>query len=162
MTDLSPDASNDSIRNIVSQMQAELDTLVQEKIVLARRARNLRKFLGKRFKATDGIKPRTPSPRCTNAPKPKTSSARDLVYDSLKRACRIALLEADGRATPAQLYKLIMQRSSFIFDGDKEEHLNMIVQVLCLMSDTREIVCVTSDPYSHWAVIQSDNCVQAR
>lgn len=152
--------STDAARRLINSMQAELDKLTERKAQLRRRMRGLRRML-KVFPAKparnlasepDCLKPRQPRRLRQTLKRAEGRESRQLC-DKLKRACRIAFLEAGGTATPDEICSSIMRRNSFSFTSADEPPAVVIIRILNLMSQTGETQCVSSDQYSFWRYV---------
>jgi hypothetical protein len=133
------------LRSVIRAMQCELDELVQQKAALTRRARNLRRQLS----ARSPIPPSGPIIKRENSPDTKRRYYRRSLDNSsrltgqfsderLKRACRIALMEAEGEATPDRILALISRRGSIVFRNQKEDPISLIICALNVMCDFNE------------------------
>jgi hypothetical protein len=125
-----------SVSAVIGSMQAELDALAQQKIELERRLRNLRRTLHA-LRAMQAPPQLSRSSRCLRralrlpgADKPQNP------YEELRRACRIALLEAEGPVTPDQIHASIMRRGSFRFEILDEEPIGAILRMMKLIADS--------------------------
>jgi len=154
MIDFVPGQLNSSVRGIIELMQGELDELVQQKAALARRARNLRRLLY--TISTEGRDPAVSGAsalksrgyrRYRHALKSATSRTVQCSYHELRRACRIALMEAGGTAAPDQIHSLVVRRDSFLFAALNEEPVDAIVRVLNIMAEAGEASRLTKDHY---------------
>lgn len=113
-------------------MQQEIDELLQQKAAVENRIRNLRRQLkGKRvFQGDEPV---------VRAPIHTSRDTMQFSYDDLKRACRIALLEAGGAANAEQIYSLIVRRGSFVFPDSSEQALHSVVHALSTMHQAGEL-----------------------
>ena len=145
-----------SVQNIVTQMLVEMDELAKLRAELGRRRRrllrlrySLRQEGGRSVGfAAGGLK----SPRLqnyVNRTRAKAQKSRRL-HNELRRACRVAFLEAGGVATPDQIYSLIVRRSSFSFADIGEEPAAAITRTLRIMAQAGEARCITSDLNCAW------------
>jgi hypothetical protein len=125
-----------SIQEIVNSIQAEIDALVQQKADLKRQKRNLWRRLqafqteinpskcgstrtSKRQRSTDGRR--------------LARKSRHLCAE-LRRACRIAVLEAGENPTAEQVYLHIVRRGSFNFRNFAENPMSAIARILNVIS----------------------------
>ena len=143
-----------SVSAIICSMQVEIDALTQQKAELER---GLRKLYGRlrALRAAKGDAPQEkPAPaqlrrsgrRLRKALRlPATDKAQKL-YEELRRACRIALLEAEGPTTPDQIHRSIIRRGSFAFEVLDEEPITAILRVLNLIGERTEADWLTSAP----------------
>src|SRR5690349_1519266 len=100
------DQLHGSVQGIVSLLQAELDVLIKQKADLKRRRRSLSRILrslvqepGESVRPGSGL---LKSRRFRKHVERASASAREShrKHNELRRACRIAFLEAGGVATP--------------------------------------------------------------
>jgi hypothetical protein len=135
-----------SVSAVIGSMQAELDTLAQRKTELERRLRNLRKTWHalRATQAEASSQLRRSRRRLRRAWKVPGADKSQNLYEELRRACRIALLEAEGPATPDQIHASIIRRGSFAFEVLDEEPIAAILRMLKLISDPREAGYLTN------------------
>jgi hypothetical protein len=91
-----------------------------------------------------------PQPGCTMLPRPpRPSSLAKHELARLRRACRIALLEAGGGASLDEIRILIVRRGSFAFmeSGPSD---SVILQTLIRMRARGEVRCLENDPQKVW------------
>jgi hypothetical protein len=86
------------------------------------------------------------SPACRNSRTPKHPHVR------LRRACRIALLEAGGAASLEEIRALIVRRGSFAW-LEPDSSCSAILHTLQQLRASGEIRCVKSNPQPVWECI---------
>lgn len=153
MSDLTTDGAWTYVRRIVDTMQKELDDLIRQKRNIRRQMRSLKRSLH-RFPSGSGSAGRSGTALksqqfSSKAGRPRGRKFERLQFE-LKRACRIAFMDAGGVATPDQICCSITRRGSFSFINLRENPTEMIVCILNLMAETGEVQPMSSDPRSGW------------
>jgi regulator of replication initiation timing len=146
-----------SLRRIVSDLQHEIDELLEEKAAILRRTRHLRHQLREKRSELEGQlladsmgRRRSVGQHDSAKPSPKRSQdAERRMYDDLMRACRIALTEAGGTATPQQVHSLIERRASFSFARLPHSAFDSVQQTLDIMYRAGELCLSARDPDSY-------------
>jgi hypothetical protein len=72
-------------------------------------------------------------------------------YLNLRRACRIALMEAEGTASPKEIYCRIVRRGSFSF-VNPESSIPEIVRALIAMTHSGEARCLEDTQGFRWCL----------
>lgn len=152
---------NRSLRSVVGNLQNEIDELLEQKAAILRRTRNLRRQLREKRAEleeqliAESIRNRRPvGHRAFTRPSPNhAEDAQRDVYDDLMRACRIALMEAGGTATPHQVQSLIERRGSFSFARVPESASDSVQQILDIMYRAGELCLAARDPGSYSKVV---------
>lgn len=163
MGDVVPDAWISSVQSIMDLMQAELDRLLAHKAELGRRRRNLFRRLDTLLEEPShrrsGVGALQSSPLCAHAQR-AIASARNFwsEHNELKRACRIALMEAGGVATSHEIYSHIVHRDSFSFTSLKEKPISAIVRTLNFMVEAGEVNRITGAPDSWQLMMGNWSC----
>jgi len=142
-----------NLQYIAGALQAELDELIERKAEIKRRRRALGRTLRKRFANSQyRVSGRPESSGHLKKTKHSRPGAREShsLHNRLLRACRIALLEAGGLATPDQIFAAILRRGSFQFHMLSESPRAAIAQTLALMSEMKEARCISSEPAPQW------------
>ena len=150
----------DMVRDLVRRAESKLAELEARKQYLRRRVQALR------FLATHAAQKRS-AERPDNLASDQVSSADDLnpyehevqrarpVEDlgtgatSLRRACRIALMESDEPQTSEQIYQRICKRGSLSFERPMDA-LHLLSAELDLMAKESEITCRVLDGEKRW------------
>ncbi len=139
--------AEESVRGVVSIMQAELDSLFEQTLELRHRIRKLRRTLRKFLVTKNSSRGR--QSRKLHHSRAAASRANGhkirTLHELLERACRIALMEAGGEASIEQIQSLIVRRDSFSFDALDDEPLAAIARTLQMMIQTGEVRCLSSE-----------------
>ena len=135
--DSAPNSLSSSLDVFVHQIQGELDELILRKANIRRQMRNLRRQLSG---ATTNDDPQQAPQKADSRRKGHRYQAKRVNSRTeqrmslrLRRACRIALMELDGDATPEKIYSSIVRRGSFSF-------LNVDVDPIAVIIRTLEIL----------------------
>lgn len=166
MGDIVPDVWIVSVQSVMSLLQAELDRLIAQKTELERRRRSLYRRLDTLLEGPSRRRPygvgALKSSRLCAHPRYASESARDSwrVHNELRRACRIALMEAGGTATADEIYSHIVRRDSFCFTSLKEP-IPAIVRTLSLMAEAGEASRMTGAPDS-WQLMKQQELFRPR
>ena len=163
-----------SISEVTKLIQAELYGLLERRRQIRRRARELsrgwvglQEGVGRPAVNNVSTESQLPATRRSkresqasngaaaldgDSPGPDVLCQQDQASDALRRACRIALLEA-GRATcPEEIYSRIARRGSFRFTNHKYA-IAAIVRMLKVMGKDGEINSVDGVPALRWELI---------
>jgi hypothetical protein len=150
----------DMVRDLVRRAESKLAELEARKQYLRRRVQALR------FLATHGAQKR-PAKRPHNLASDQVSPAHDLNRSehevqralsdrdsgagttTLRRACRIALMESDEPQTSEQIYQRICKRGSLSFQRSMDA-LPVLSAELDLMAKESEITCRVLDGEKRW------------
>lgn len=133
-----------------------MDELLQQKAAVVNRIRNLRRQLrGKRvFQGDERVASENGALNLRNRRRSRKAAihrSRDTMqfsYDDLRRACRIALLEAGGAANAERIYSLIVRRGSFVFSDSNEQALDAVEHALSTMHEAGELSLSNEDQTS--------------
>lgn len=144
-----------SLRGVVKALQHEIDELVPQKIAVATRIRNLRQQLRQKqvsrhkslVSGKIGLNLRNRR-RSHIATIDRSRETMNFSHDNLKRACRIALMEAGGAANAERIYSLIVRRGSFVFGNPYERALHSVISTLNIMHEAGELSLATDDQTS--------------
>jgi hypothetical protein len=155
-------AISGSVSGLVTQLQTELHSLVTHNKELRRRSRSIHRLM--RSLQEMASTPAFDSLCATPHPSPadrtiagwsnrrRASSPRrrsKQVSVSLRRACRIALMEAETAASLEEIYSRIVRRGSFSF-VNIEGASPVLVRELCLMAQDGEVRLLKYGPCSRW------------
>ena len=142
-----------SLRKVVKALQHDIDELLRQKIVVAARIRHFQQQLSRKrvfgthkSLVTGKITLKLRSRRGSRIPPTDPShEAMKSSHDALKRACRIALMEAGGPANAERVFSLIVRRGSFVFSCQDEEALHLVINTLTIMHEAGELSRSTED-----------------
>jgi hypothetical protein len=151
-----------SVAQLTKLLQSELSDLSQQDDALRKLARGLGHLLRTLPKDGDGgvlgtrvresLTPLVQTPERSRrkvnnflafGSKPSATNSR------IRRACRIALMEADEAGTVDEIYLRIVQRESFHFDN-VHQAAAAIRRTLNLMTEQGEALVVDTDPCLRW------------
>ena len=142
-------ATMETIRNLVNQAERKLEDLQERRATLRKRIQALR-LLGKAFagpgeRAPEAADRHTRTMEPTEAENPR---AERKAPNSLRRACRIALMESEQPQSDAQILERIRNRQSAAFAGS--DPLNAVVSELDKMVSEGESQLVGSGVLRRW------------
>jgi hypothetical protein len=163
--DFASAALRESLSEVTKLVQTELQGLLERRIAIRRRTRSLQQVLRGLQQGVGGDSlydlstevPLAKTPCASerqagrNVVRPRRPPSNDACV-SLRRACRIALLEAGGEASPQQIYSYIARRGSFSF-ANLEYAGGTIVQMLHIMAKDGETRTLDGAPCSRWQLI---------
>lgn len=141
-----------AISSLVTQLHAELRTLMTRKNEIRGRISSIRQVM----LTLSEMPVTTPLPLTTPihdpgvrsfaaSPQPRPHRMRQ----SLHRACRIALMETETPASLDELYARIIRRGSFSFSSQKRA-TSVLFRMLCIMAQNGEVRLLKNGPNPSW------------
>ena len=137
-----------SLRKMTDVIRQEIDQLVNQKTILGRRSRNLRRQLTA-ARSTQAFGPVVSAAKVRARAVSRRAATRSFndatlhSYDKLRRACRIALMDSGGTANADQIHSLIVRRGSFDFSDLNTSSFDSIMQALKMMYEAGELSAST-------------------
>jgi hypothetical protein len=156
------DTASASVSALVTQMQAELHSLIERHLELTRRIRNVHRVMRglRELPSTPASDPLQTNPQLS--PDNRTNTRRserrqrsglrprsDQPSVSLQRACRIALMETQTAASLEEIYERIARRGSFAFVDIRHASL-ALDRVLNIMKQEGEVRLLDSGSSLRW------------
>jgi hypothetical protein len=172
MGTLTSHTTPDSMTEVAKLLQRELHRLSLQDHAIRRRVRNLRRVLrglhkwvgraagyeldaelhgnsnGQRRVEPDPGQPATVL-KCSIGNDVQLPDIADHSLSELRRACRIALMEADQACSAEEIYTRILRRRAFSFNN-LDHAVIAIVQALNVMTKDGETCCVEIDSRPCW------------
>ena len=142
-----------SLCEVVKLAQMELQGLLTRQEEITRLIRNLRLVVGGLEAVPgqpvfDGATTRRFAGKSSSHERGRSSRA----HSSLRRACRIALMEAEGTASPKEIYCRVVRRGSFSF-ANSDFSIPEIVQALIAMTYDGEVRCLEEGQGCRWCLV---------
>jgi hypothetical protein len=129
-------------------LRSELSDLTQQDNALRKLTRRLSLLLRTLPKSSGiGAPPPESIPSCGRLS--GRSTRKIVANESMRRACRIALMESEEAATVDEIYSRITHRESFYFDNAYQAAA-AIRQTLNLMTEQGEILVVETNSCPRW------------
>ena len=160
------DQSQGSVSEVMKLVHEELDGLLTQQEMINRRIRNLHHVVNglRQFGQQPVLGNSADQQFATGELKqqrgrslPALSLDRSsLEFVSLKRACRIALMEATNPASLEEIYLRIVRRGAFALAGLESAHAG-IARALNVMTGDGEVCCLKRGGCTHWQRINPKN-----
>jgi hypothetical protein len=148
--DVGPVSAQRSIFEVVKFAQIELRQLLARREEVSWRIRNLRRVMdGFETSASHPASARIPAERFAGSPRFLSRSRSNQPYLSLRRACRIALMEGEESASALEMHGRIAHRGSFLF-VNSESAVSSIVRMLNSMTADGEVGCLEDSRGPRW------------
>jgi hypothetical protein len=145
-----------SVSALVEQMQTELHSLVTRQEDLRRRIWSIHRALrGLQTMASRPSADRTIARRSGRRQPSGSRYKSSQLSVSLRRACRIALMEADTAVSLEEIYARIMRRGSFSF-VNLYRASPALVRVLAAMAEDGEVRLLEAGPSWRWERVTKD------
>jgi hypothetical protein len=146
-------ARPDSIPKVVELVETELHSLLQRRNEISRRIQSVHRIVhglqegvGEHSSSFHHLQGAFSGEAVENMIKP---ARRDSTTILLKRACRIALMEAQQAASSQEIYSRVLRRGSFSF-ANFEYGLSSIVWALSILVEDGEAYCFRGMPEWRW------------